>query len=39
MTAKQYCKLGPLGMAKRMGVKFRKDRGLKSADLEDLKAA
>ncbi len=38
MTAKQYCKLGPLGMAKKMGVKFRKDRGLKSADLESLKA-
>jgi len=38
LTAKQYSKRGPLGMAKQMGVQFRKDRGLKSADLEDLKA-
>jgi len=37
-TAKKYTKFGVLGLAKEMGVTFRKDRGLKSADLEDLKA-
>ncbi len=36
-TAKKYAKLGPLGLAKKMGVKFRKERGLKSGDLEALK--
>ncbi len=36
-TAKKYAKLGPLGLAKKMGVKFRKDRGLKPGDLEKLK--
>ena len=36
-TAKKYAKLGPLGLAKRMGVKFRKDRGLKPGELEKLK--
>jgi len=35
-TAKKYAKLGPLGLAKKMGVKFRKDRGLKPAELEKL---
>ena len=36
-TAKKYAKLGPLGLAKKMGVKFRKDRGLKPGDLENLR--
>jgi site-specific recombinase XerD len=36
-TASRYCKLGVLGMAKKMGVKFRKDRGLKRGDIEKLK--
>lgn len=36
-TAKKYAKLGPLGLAKKMGVKFRKDRGLKPGELESLK--
>ena len=36
-TAKKYAKLGPLGLAKKMGVKFRKERGLKPGDLENLK--
>jgi len=36
-TAKKYAKFGPLGLAKKMGVKFRKDRGLKPGDLEKLK--
>lgn len=35
-TAKKYCKLGPLGLAKKMGVKFRKKRGLKPKELESL---
>jgi len=37
-TAKKYAKHGVLGLARKMGVTFRKDRGLKSADLESLKA-
>jgi integrase len=37
MTAKQYTKLGPLGLAKKMGVKFRKDRELKLSEIENLK--
>jgi len=36
-TAKKYAKLGPLGLAKKMGVKFRKDRGLKPGELENLR--
>jgi integrase len=36
-TAKKYTKLGALGLARKMGVKFRKDRGLKRADIENLK--
>jgi len=36
-TAKKYAKLGPLGLAKKMGVKFRKERGLRPGDLEALK--
>ena len=36
-TAKKYTKLGSLGLAKKMGVKFRKERGLKPSDLERLK--
>ena len=35
-TAKKYAKLGPLGLAKKMGVKFRKKRGLKPKELESL---
>ena len=35
-TAKKYCKLGPLGLGKRMGVSFRKKRGLKPHELDEL---
>ena len=35
-TAKKYCKLGPLGLAKKMGVKFRRKRGLKPKEIESL---
>ena len=37
-TAKGYCKLGPVGLAKKMGVKFRKDRGLRRHELTRLVA-
>jgi len=34
--AKKYCKLGAKGLAKKMGVHFRKKRGLRQEQLEKL---
>lgn len=36
-TAKKYTKFGVLGLAKKMGVTFRRDRSLKLSELESLK--
>lgn len=38
-TAKKYTKLGVLGLAKRMGVKFRKDRGIKVSDIKGIETS
>lgn len=35
-TAKKYTRLGPMGLAKKMGVRFRRKRGLKPKQLEKL---